>query len=120
VPPEPFTITTVQDPAIFGGKQAIIFATTDSGVGIDHYEIKEYTLQGTIGWHAAENPYLVDAGTTRILVRAIDRNGNFLTEEIVLRQGLSPGATAALVGALVLAGLLSAYLMTRWKRKHPR
>jgi hypothetical protein len=120
VPPESFSILKVRDPGIFDGKLAIIFSTTDVGVGIDHYEAQEYTSHGVIGWHTAQSPYLVDPETTKILIRAIDRNGNFRVESIVLREGMSVGLVAVLVAASLLACLIAAYLIKKWRRSNTR
>jgi hypothetical protein len=118
--PESFSIMTVQDQGIFDGKLAIIFSTTDAGVGIDHYEAQEYTRHGVIGWHIAESPYLVDPEATKILIRAIDRNGNFRVESIVLREELSSGLVIVLVTISILACLFAGYSIKKWRRKNTR
>lgn len=116
--PEPFSVTLVQDPKIFDGKAAILFYATDNGTGIDHYEIEEHTARGIIGWHTAENPYLVGPDTNTILVKAVDRAGNFRVESILVRpSGFSGLGTALFVGLLLLIGLSVIYFMRR-RRKY--
>lgn len=41
VPPEPFEIKVIQDENLFDGRKFAYFETTDSGSGIDYYEIRE-------------------------------------------------------------------------------
>lgn len=116
--PEPFTITLVQNAKIFDGKEAILFYATDRGSGIDHYEIEEHTGHGTIGWHRAENPYMVGPDMNTILVKAVDRAGNARVESILIRESRFSGLEMALFVSLLLIIGLSAVYFTRKRRKY--
>ena len=80
IPPLPFTPLIINNSAIYDGKSALIFSTTDKQTGIDHYEVKE----GSGDWIRAESPYLlVDQSlSSAISVKAIDLAGNFQIETI--------------------------------------
>lgn len=74
-PPEDFKIEVGQTPGIFEGKNFIAFSTTDKGVGIDHYEIKE----GLWGKYIkGDSPYLLlDQSLNKsVYVKAFDKSGN--------------------------------------------
>jgi hypothetical protein len=115
-PPEPFQITLVPDSEEFGGQTVLVFATTDSGTGVDHYEVREETQKGAIDWHPARSPYLVNPDTTAILVKAVDRAGNFHIESIALRRSVFFGWEAALLAALLAAALMALYFMRRRRK----
>lgn len=118
VPPEPFAVTLTRNAAVFGGKDAISFYATDRESGIDHYEIEEHTVHGTIGWHRAENPYMVGQNTNAIFVKAVDRAGNARIESISIRKdGFFGPGTALLVSVLFIVGLLAVYFMGK-RRKY--
>jgi hypothetical protein len=74
IPPEPFVVELLQDPAIFEGKYFIIFWTTDKQTGLDHFGVKE----GEKDFKRTVSPYLLEDQTlnSRILVRAVDKAGN--------------------------------------------
>lgn len=116
--PEPFTITLERNSAALGGKDAILFNAIDRESGIDHYEIEEHTGHGTIGWHRAENPYMVGPDMNTILVKAVDRAGNARIETISIRKaGFSGLEIALFVSLLLMAGLLAVYF-THKKREY--
>ncbi|HEY4516748.1 MAG TPA: cohesin domain-containing protein [Candidatus Paceibacterota bacterium] len=74
-PPEPFTPVVASDPAIFGGKYFLVFATQDKKSGIDHYEVCEGSIRQC---GDAESPYLLHYQSLgrKIFVKAVDRAGN--------------------------------------------
>jgi hypothetical protein len=83
--PENFQPQIVKDPEIEGGKYVLLFETQDKGSGMDHYEIMEvpaaFTLNSDLNsWQRAESPYLLkdQSARSKILVRAVDREGNFI------------------------------------------
>jgi len=85
--PESFVPEIGQNPAIFGGKWFLVFATQDKGLGVDHYEVKE-TRQRFFGvfakWVTAESPYVLQDQELRsyVFVKAIDKAGNERIEKI--------------------------------------
>lgn len=74
IPPELFEIKVHQDPAIFEGKNFIIFFTIDKQTGVDRYEIKE----GQKEWKIAKSPYLLENQqlTDVIKVKVVDKANN--------------------------------------------
>ncbi len=73
-PPENFTPTLAKDPNLFDGQWFLVFATSDKGSGIDHYEVSE----GKNNWVVAESPYLLKKQNllSDIFVKAVDKAGN--------------------------------------------
>lgn len=113
-PPERFTPVISRDNAIFNGKYFLVFAAQDKGAGIDYYEVKE----GGNSYEKAESPYLLKDQSlkNRILVKAVDKNGNERVEEILpqsLRNNIILftfafiGIFVALVSFIVLKRLRS-------------
>lgn len=83
--PEPFAPTIAHDADVYDGKNFVVFATTDKGSGIDHFEIKE----GLFGRYVvATSPYLIQNQLLdrKISVKAIDHVGNERIE-IIYPQG---------------------------------
>lgn len=78
VAPQGFTPLIGSDPTLFKGKYFISFLSTDSGSGIDHYEIKEGDNHYTI----ARSPYLLSDQTLHsvIHIKAFDAAGNVREE----------------------------------------
>ena len=74
IPPEPFQPLVSNNPTLFGGKLALVFATQDKGSGIDHYEVRE----GNEPFVIAASPYVLknQKADAPIIVRAFDRAGN--------------------------------------------
>ncbi len=82
-PPEDFLPSIEHNGSLLEDSYFLVFATTDKGVGIDHYEVME-VLDGSGDenlntWHQATSPYLLNDQDLRstIYVRAVDRSGNF-------------------------------------------
>lgn len=79
-PPEDFLPLVAEDPAIFGGKKFLVFATQDKGSGIDYYQVLESKrgLGKDGDWITATSPYMLEdqARQSYIYVRAVDRHGN--------------------------------------------
>ncbi len=77
--PEHFVPEILNDPDVFEGHTALIFATSDKGSGMDHFEIRE-------GWwgkyERVQSPYEIkhQALDTELYIRAIDRAGNVRQE----------------------------------------
>ena len=79
--PEDFNPFIGKDQNMFDNKYFLVWSTTDKGVGIDHYEVKE----GFWGKFAiAESPYvLTDQDLTQnIYVKAVDKKGNEKIAEV--------------------------------------
>lgn len=105
-PPEPFEIKISKDPSLFEGKYFISFFTTDSGSGIDYYEVKE----GSRDWKKIHSPYLLGDQSLRsiIKVKAADKAGNERIAQIV------PPKPPFLYWVIVLIFILVAAIVTRW------
>ena len=118
LPPEPFEIALLQNERIFDGRPAIVFNATDRQSGIDHYEVEEHARHGVIGWHPAASPYLINADVNTILVKAVDRAGNYRIESIALKgDGFSVMKIALFIALLLVIGLSAVYFIRR-RRKH--
>lgn len=80
--PEAFTPIVASDPAIFGGKYFLVFATQDKGSGIDKYLIHESRgLKKQIAankWLEAESPHALKDQKLKsyIYIKAVDKSGN--------------------------------------------
>lgn len=74
VPPELFKPMIMRDESIGNGKYFVVFETTDTGSGIDHYEIKE----GSDLWRVVENPHILSDQSLRstVLLKAVDNSNN--------------------------------------------
>ncbi len=74
-PPEKFKPEIAQNAALFGGGWFLVFATQDKGSGINRYEVCEENEKTCA---VAGSPYLLQnqALDKKILVKAIDKNGN--------------------------------------------
>lgn len=81
-PPNSFSLSIGHDARLFNGKYFVSFFTTDSGTGVDHYEIEE----GSGPFKFARSPYLLSDQSlhTVIRVRAYDGAGNY-------RESVYPG-----------------------------
>jgi hypothetical protein len=116
-PPEVFTPSVTQDPAVFDGDWIVVFDTTDKQTEVSGYFVKEVSalwLAPFIPWVIAESPYrLKDQSRTKhILIKAVDDSGN---ERIVTLQSQTPSYTVSIICAIVvLFGLcLLLYLIRR-------
>ena len=76
--PKSFPIVVATDPRVFHGKYFVSFFTSDSGSGLDRYEIRE----GRGPYKVAQSPYLLSDQELRtvIKVRAYDESGNYRDE----------------------------------------
>ncbi len=79
--PESFKPEVSSDPSIDNGKFFVVFSTTDKGVGIDRYEVKEtknriFTIFSS--WNNTDSPYILKDQNLHsfIYVKAIDKVGN--------------------------------------------
>lgn len=120
-PPEAFTPVIAHDPNIANGKTAIIFATTDTASGIDHYEVRELNGPGIFHrvWDpSAESPYVLRSTLWpfgKVEVMAVDRAGNIRIESVA-----RPFSTqsALLLGGCILALVIVALLFaTAYRRR---
>jgi hypothetical protein len=80
--PRGFTPLIGNDTKLFGGKYFVSFFSSDSGSGIDHYELKE----GNGPYRIARSPYVLEDQTLHsvIHIKAYDAAGN-------VRQETYPG-----------------------------
>ncbi len=87
IPPAEFIITLQQNDNVFGGKNYIIFNTTDKQTGIDHYEVMEEPVSqfGSFSWGRIDAPWVVTRSpyilkdqtlNSIIRVKAVDKAGN--------------------------------------------
>jgi len=111
--PEEFTPKIGQDPALFGGKKFLSFASTDQASGIDHYEIKENGI-----WKIGQSPYVLEdqSLSNKISVKAVDKAGNERIAEYIppaVPQKISPYLIIAL--ALAILGFLGLKLLKKRK-----
>lgn len=84
--PEPFKPEISQNKEVFEGKYFLVFATSDKGWGISHYQIQEkrefriwnLEFRKKDSWLEAESPYLLKDQKMRsyIYVKAVDKAGN--------------------------------------------
>lgn len=105
-PPEDFVVTLGQDPSFFGGKKFISFYTTDSGSGLDHFEVKE----GAFTAVRSSSPYVLQEQKKLqpIVIAAYDKAGNvrvvnWQPPKPVAKQVLVVTAWVIIITALILA-----------------
>jgi len=120
IAPELFDVTLVRGPSVGSAKHYIVFSTTDKQSGIDHYEILE-TDPDRFGfltwvpreshWVRGESPYVLRDQELRskILVKAVDKNGNERIVEYtpplsLLKVLTYPAFLVLLLALLVLLG----------------
>ncbi len=120
--PELFEITLVDGPSVGNARDYIVFSTVDKQSGISHYEVLE-TDPDRFGllkwfpreahWVRAESPYVLrdQELMSRIMVRAVDRNGNerVVTYEpsiSLVREFLRPSMTVVLLGGVIVLALI--------------
>jgi hypothetical protein len=111
IPPDDFIVLLNIDPLIFDGKPYIIFNTKDKQSGIDHYEIKEEGYD----WVVGESPYKIKNDEVKgvILVKAIDRAGNF-TYGKYGKEKINRTSYALIAGTLITIFIASkAYLKSK-------
>jgi hypothetical protein len=99
-PPEPFKIEIVDGKEVSTPHPTILFDTVDSLSGIDYYQIKvgEGEFDTLAYGEVKKNPYTLPPqppGRRTILVKAVDRAGNYTTavEEVVIKALPSPVVT---------------------------
>jgi hypothetical protein len=111
-PPLAFRPQVLKIKSIFQGQPVAVFITTDKESGISHYEIKEYTTQGELGWHTAQSPYLINQGVKELQIKAVDNFGNVRLETLWIYP---PPALWVFLGAL-MAGLILYNVRKRWQK----
>lgn len=124
--PNPFTPQIVSDPDIFNGNYFLVFATTDSGSGIDHYEVLEVPSGASerpfSSWQVATSPYLLkdQALSSDIYVRAVDHDGNFIVVKVPARYPYAQLDYWEPLGIaiLVVIVVLSLFIWMRRQRRH--
>ncbi len=113
--PESFQPEIIQDPDVFDGRYALIFATKDKGSGIDGYEVKE-------GWfsryHEAESPHELKDQTLskKVQVRAIDKAGNIQVETIYPQNWQPPSQHPVVIISILILCVLSFFIFWRFFR----
>lgn len=114
-PPEPFTPIIAHDPALFGDRYFLVFATQDKKSGIDHYEVCE---GGVRQCHVAESPYLLHYQylNRSIVVKAVDRVGNERTASLFAFMHLPWYQNLLLLAILgIVASLLIVLCRFLWR-----
>ncbi len=125
-PPEPFTPLVSNDPKLFGGKLALIFATQDKGSGIDHYEVRE----GSGPFMTVTSPYILknQKADASIIVRAFDKAGNMRDAFYAPPKSASSATTTEsakdnrllfpwLGAFLILVGLYLVVRFIKWRHR---
>jgi len=112
--PEVFKPIVTSDPAVFGGKYFLVFATQDKGSGIDHYEVRE----GKGSFILAESPYLLQNQNLdkEIAVKAVDKSGNERVITLPPQRSL-PWYQNYWVWAIIMLGIVVIYVIWRIKLK---
>lgn len=117
--PEEFSATIVSDPNLYDGKHVLVFSATDKGSGIARYLIRE-------GWwgmyHEVASPYVLDDQTlrSRIVIRAIDFNGNERRVELSpINPGVWYSSTTSLGVSLVVLVAMVALGWFVWRKLVP-
>ncbi len=92
--PESFVPEITSSPALFEGKQVLVFATQDKKSGMSHYEIKETRrrfLTFISKWIPIESPYVVKDQELRsyVFVKAVDKAGNERIMKVVPQNPLA-------------------------------
>ena len=105
---------------IYGGAWVAVFNTSDTGSGIDHFEISE----GGQRFTRAESPYLLkdQSRTATIEVKAIDYAGNERVETIPAELPAKYSSVAIAALSLVIAVLLTwaiRRILTHKRRRRP-
>lgn len=112
-PPEDFKPMLGVDPEIFEGKYFLIFSTTDKGLGVDHYEVRE----GIFGEYVrAESPYLIENQSLNkdIYVKAVDRA---LNERVAVLEEGEWYQQYLLLGIIILALIAFVFVFKKlWTR----
>ena len=124
LPPNSFTPQIESDPNIFNGRYFLVFSTTDSGSGIDHYEVLEVpngsSQKPFSAWQVAASPYvLTDQDlSSDIYVRAVDHSGNFIVVKVPARHPYAHGNYwGALAAAIVIVLVVSLLVWARRRRR---
>ena len=116
-PPEVFTPVIVSDSNIENGKPVVIFATSDTESGLDHFEVREVSLLSTSPWTIAESPYLLrDTILLKnvVEIRAIDRAGNIRFATVNRAQNVP---SVLVLGGCILFLVIVALLFATFLRK---
>ncbi|MFH1401563.1 MAG: hypothetical protein ABIG40_01210, partial [Parcubacteria group bacterium] len=100
IPPEDFEIKIEK----IEGKYFAIFSTTDTGSGLDRYEIKE----GAGKWKAGSSPYLLENQNllNGISVKAVDKAGNEEISKILPQRLIYFWAIISMIILLCSIGLI--------------
>jgi hypothetical protein len=120
--PNPFTPQIVSDPNIFNGQYFLVLSTTDTGSGIDHYEVLEVpsgsSEQPYSSWHVATSPYLLTDQdlSSDIYVRAVDHSGNFIVIKVPAEHPYARRSYQYLAIVLIVATVLMLLLFI-WMRR---
>ncbi len=84
--PEDFTPVISKDIGIYDGNYFVSFATTDKGVGIDHYEVAERWIfsPNKDAWKISESPLVLEglSNAKIIYIKAVDKLGNERIESV--------------------------------------
>ncbi len=125
IAPELFEVTLARSPAAADNRWFIAFTTTDKQSGLDHYEVLETDpdrfgllswLPRESHWIEAQSPYVLrdQKLTSKILVKAVDKNGNERVVEYtppqsslgrIIDWSLLAFAALALAGALAFVAV---------------
>lgn len=98
--PLAFKIKLVKDLYLYENRRFIIFETTDSGSGIDYYEVQEGEREPV---RSGTNYILIDQNKNeKIIVTAYDKAGNFQVATINTRTPINWGSIVITLLVLIL------------------
>ncbi len=126
IPPENFTPVIAKSPWLYGGKYFAVFETADSGSGIDHYEIAEQKISGSITnneskleWRKAKSPAVLinQSGRVKVYVKAFDKAGNLTIGTTEENLGI-PQTWWIILAVLIVLLSIFVYWACRRYRKH--
>ncbi|MDB5266280.1 MAG: hypothetical protein JWN89_95 [Parcubacteria group bacterium] len=108
--PEAFLPVVSKSPLIFNDRWFVSFDTKDTESGINYYEVAE-VQPGSFGeplWKRAASPYELKDQTLEsvVYVRAVDHDGNMITEEVRPQNKGTKAHPWIISGILLLAILL--------------
>jgi hypothetical protein len=104
-PPETFEVLLSHNPSLFDNKFFISFGTTDTGSGIDYYQVKE----GSDPYITATSPYQIKNQSIAkdILVKAVDKAGNETVAKFVPLNEVENNKEKILSGIIGLIAILA-------------
>ena len=110
-PPQSFSVLLGSDPSLFEGKYFISFSTSDTGSGVNHYEIQE----GSGPFIRSSSPYVLQDQTHKkmITVKAIDNAGNIRVETLSNYESLFYWTKLVLIALILMLAIRTIFRTLR-------